>query len=1118
MITSEDPAVRDRSLFAACAELGDDALLAACEELDRFWPETDNLYHRVRALFFLAAIHQFVLPGRGLCPDFGPIPLAVQEKFWSRRFAHALMDLRRAAPAPRRSDTLASGFARAYHQLGLQFLADQVRTCVRNVPGNRWMFRTGHPSDFPLSVRPELLAPLSGGGFPLLVEKTAVRMDLSHSSWSDIFFLAMDRPEFARVVNVSIDLCLRGDTDGPRPPVEAWFRVIDEPVVRLVSVDLGQVAVIDNFPEIFDFGRDHLGLLKAALIASGIVPPGLEGSGARLDELLERLVGEGRGIELVSNVNNIPKGSRLAVSTNLLAALVAVCMRATRQISALEGGLTGSERSMLAARAILGEWLGGSGGGWQDSGGVWPGIKLIEGCRARPGDPEHGVSNGRLVPRHTVLGADSIPAATRAKLQESLILVHGGLAQNVGPILEMVTERYLTRSAVEWEARLESLALTDGILEALRAGDIRLLAGRTTRHFFGPLKTIIPWASNAFTEALVDQVSSALGDAYWGFWMLGGMSGGGMGLIVDPARRAEAEERIAAILLRLRKRFAHSLPFAIDPVLYEFAINDDGSRADFGEPALPESYYRLRLPAILRKKPADFSLTDRRDIQMVGEGFSGGATGPSPAVALDWLRGLLPAVGGGTNGRCAGGRLDDRLAENGFDPAQHESIRARLREGRIGLAQNRLPAGTWIEDPSDDDLAVPGADPDDRAAGEEALRSGRAGVVTLAAGAGSRWTQGAGVVKALHPFAPFEGRYRNFLEVHLAKTRRSARAAGVRIPHVFTTSHLTHRAIADWFEEAPADPDCDIRLSRGRSVGLRLVPTVRDLRFAWEETPQEKLDEQAQKMRHSVRQALMRWAAATGEAADYRDNLPEQCLHPVGHWYEVPNLLLNGTLAALRREHPGLGHLLLHNIDTLGATLDPAVLGRHLRDRTALSYEVITRRFEDVGGGLARVDGRLRLVEGLALPTEEDEFRLRFYSTLTTWIDIDRLLDLFGIPSGRLGDEAFVRERVAAFAERLPVYITLKEVKKRWGRGQEDVFPVLQFERLWGDMTALPEIDCGFLRVPRARGRQLKDPAQLDTWYRDGGHEHVNGLCSFPDESIRGHRAGTRARNASEAD
>ena len=40
----------------------------------------------------------------------------------------------------------------------------------------------------------------------------------------------------------------------------------------------------------------------------------------------------------------------------------------------------------VAARAILGEWLAGSGGGWQDSGGLWPGMKLIQGVPAEPGD------------------------------------------------------------------------------------------------------------------------------------------------------------------------------------------------------------------------------------------------------------------------------------------------------------------------------------------------------------------------------------------------------------------------------------------------------------------------------------------------------------------------------------------------------------------------------------------------------------------------------------------------------------------------------------------------------------------------------------------------------------
>jgi len=74
-------------------------------------------------------------------------------------------------------------------------------------------------------------------------------------------------------------------------------------------------------------------------------------------------------------VNNIPKGSRLAVSTTLLAALVSVCMRATGQAASLTGQLQEHERRLVLARALLGEWLGGSGGGWQDSGGVWPGMK-----------------------------------------------------------------------------------------------------------------------------------------------------------------------------------------------------------------------------------------------------------------------------------------------------------------------------------------------------------------------------------------------------------------------------------------------------------------------------------------------------------------------------------------------------------------------------------------------------------------------------------------------------------------------------------------------------------------------------------------------------------------------
>ena len=272
---------------------------------------------------------------------------------------------------------------------------------------------------------------------------------------------------------------------------------------------------------------------------------------------------------------------------------------------------------------------------------------------------------------------------------------------------------------------------------------------------------------------------------------------------------------------------------------------------------------------------------------------------------------------------------------------------------------------------------------------------------------------------------------------------------------------------------------------------------VRDLRFAWEEMPQKQLDEQKQKMIESVHAALMNWARGMGEGSDYTDNLPGQCLHPVGHWYEVPNLFRNGVLHDLLRRRPALKYLMLHNIDTLGADLDPAILGLHIAQESCLSFEVITRRIEDRGGGLAKINGQVRLLEGLAMPREEAEFALSYYNTMTTWIDIDRLLTAFGLSRADLADQVRVAAAIRDMAAKMPTYVTLKDVKKRWGHGQEDIYPVAQFEKLWGDMTALPDLRCSFFVVSRSRGQQLKDPAQLDGWFRDGSAQYVDSICDW---------------------
>jgi len=1104
LITSPDDAVRNQSLDATCDKLDLTQLLSEAENLDAFRRKSENLYHRVRALLFLYAIHRFHLPIRlttqKIASHSAAIPFKGYENLLERRFEEAIDVFLKTQSSQGPSDGISSALASAYQRLAFQTLADQVRRSVRSVRGNQWMFRMGHPADQPLRIHPEMIhRDPNSGSYPILRERTPVRMDLTHCGWSDIFFLGMDYPEGAKVLNISIDLAVHGHDQRPSPPVEASLRVIEEPILRLTSVDLACSAEISSLNEVFDFGKDHLGLLKAAVIASGIVPPGIEGSGQNLADLLARILGPGRGLEIVSNVNNIPKGSRLAVSTNLLAALIGVCMRATSQAGSLTGPLEENERRIVLARALLGEWIGGSGGGWQDSGGVWPGMKLICGTTASQGDAEFGVSRGRLMPTHRILNDTDVPPDARQKLQDSLVLVHGGMAQNVGPILEMVTEKYLLRSGPEWLARQQTHDILDRILQALHTGDIPAIGAATMENFHKPLQAIIPWASNLYTETLIEKISAEFGADFWGFWMLGGMAGGGMGFIFAPQRKAEGQRRLQQIMSETKATLSSALPFAMEPVVYDFAINERGTWADLlsGSDALmPSGYYSLIVPQLLRKGRHELSSLRIAEL----DHFAAACRNhPELSGMVQTLFDSIFPHGSGQNDNNES--LFTLLDENGFDQTAHEQIREDLKAGRIGLAQNRLAANTIIEDVRETDLtdATSGNLPENfRDLGLVALKNGEVAVVTLAAGAGSRWTQGAGVVKALHPFCKLGGRHRSFIETHLAKSRKTGHLTGTPLPHVFTTSYFSHQPTEQFLAHHDHyGYDGPLLLSQGKSIGLRTVPTVRDLRFAWEEMPQQVLDVQQQKVRDSVRQALIHWAETTGEASDYIDNLPLQCLHPVGHWYEIPNLLRNGTLTKLLSERPQLQTLVLHNIDTVGMNVDPALLGLHLSTQAGLTFEVMSRRLEDRGGGLARVNGRPQLVEGLAMPREEDEFNLTYYNSNTCWIQIDPLLATFHLTRADLTDSKKVNAAIRTLAAKMPTYITLKDVKKRWGNGQEDIFPVCQFEKLWVDMSNLPTINTRYVAVPRLRGQQLKDPSQLDGWLRDGSAAYLETLCEW---------------------
>src|SRR5688500_18742063 len=90
IITSSDAAVRNLPLDAICEELDLPQLLAQCDELEKFRRESANLYERVRAAFFLYAIHRFHIPRKAGAAAKGTIPFKGYEDLLQRRFPEAI--------------------------------------------------------------------------------------------------------------------------------------------------------------------------------------------------------------------------------------------------------------------------------------------------------------------------------------------------------------------------------------------------------------------------------------------------------------------------------------------------------------------------------------------------------------------------------------------------------------------------------------------------------------------------------------------------------------------------------------------------------------------------------------------------------------------------------------------------------------------------------------------------------------------------------------------------------------------------------------------------------------------------------------------------------------------
>lgn len=113
-------------------------------------------------------------------------------------------------------------------------------------------------------------------------------------------------------------------------------------------------------------------------------------------------------------------------------------------------------------------------------------------------------------------------------------------------------------------------------------------------------------------------------------------------------------------------------------------------------------------------------------------------------------------------------------------------------------------------------------------------------------------------------------------------------------------------------------------------------------------------------------------------------HVPE--LHPTGHGDVGPALVESGALD----DNPSVKHCVIVNIDNVLASLDPCVLGHHLKTGAHVTCELVKREPGDAGGVPVWHENRAQVVEAFRLP---DGFTdgAKYHNTNTLIVSVEAL-------------------------------------------------------------------------------------------------------------------------------
>ena len=334
--------------------------------------------------------------------------------------------------------------------------------------------------------------------------RSPIRLDLA-GGWTDTPPYTLR--EGGSVLNVAVDL-------NGQPPIQVFCRPIDDPLIRIHSIDTGLSKTIETFTDLegYSAASSAFALPKAALCLIGL-SPAVCGSRSLADEL--RRIGCGMEITLLCA---IPKGSGLGTSSILAGTILSALHRFFGVVH---------EQDRLFREVLQMEQMLTTGGGWQDQiGGLVGGVKFIE---TRPG----------LKPRPLIYQLDPFlfedPQASAC-----FTLFYTGMTRLAKNILQEVVDSvngmepaYLFTirglKQLSQKAR-EAISLRS----LLQLADILNLSWRSNQY-------IHPSTTNDDIKATLDD----LGGLYIGMKLLGA-GGGGYALFISesPAQASRLRQRL----------------------------------------------------------------------------------------------------------------------------------------------------------------------------------------------------------------------------------------------------------------------------------------------------------------------------------------------------------------------------------------------------------------------------------------------------------------------------------------------------------------------------------------------------------------------------------------------